>query len=86
MKLSTIIKIATALGAAVELKMVDADVPRAHRKLLMERLRRQSLAERLGKKTGLDKGDIEHSLFNLTLKPTERLARRFRGKHLLDRG
>lgn len=64
----------------IEFKTIDAGVPRAHRKLLMERIRRRSLAERLGKRTGLDAGDIEHALFNLTLSPDERLRRRFRGR------
>ena len=81
-KVSTLEKIAKALGASLELSTITDGVPPSLRPMLVERLRRRSLAERLGQQTGLDVGDIEHALHNLTLSPTERLARRFRGKHV----
>jgi|SRR5579863_1922966 transcriptional regulator with XRE-family HTH domain len=84
-KMSTVEKIADALGISIELKKVDSDVSPKHRGMLMERIKRRSLAERLADQSGFDVGDIEHSLYNLTLTPTERLMRRFRGKHVLER-
>jgi transcriptional regulator with XRE-family HTH domain len=84
-KVSTLAKIATALGASLDLSTIADGAPPTLRPMLMERLRRRSLAERLSGQTGLDTSDIEHALHNLTLSPTERLVRRFRGKHVPDR-
>jgi hypothetical protein len=44
-------------------------------KLRSDRLFRRRVAKRLSQGTGLDVGDIEHALYNLTLTPMERLAR-----------
>ena len=40
-----------------------------------DRLYRRHLARTIAGRTGLDEGDIEHALFNLTLSPMERLSR-----------
>ena len=40
-----------------------------------DRIYRQKVASKLAKETGLDKGDLEHALFNQTLTPSERLMR-----------
>jgi transcriptional regulator with XRE-family HTH domain len=82
MKMSTFQKLAAALGTTIDLRKVDDDVPPEHRSLLMEKIRRRNLAERLAVKNNLDAGDIEHSLYNLTLRTTERVARRFHGRHV----
>lgn len=77
-KLSTLTKLTSALGASLEVRMVDHDSTPEQSEHLIARLRRMRLSERLEKRTGLDAGDIEHALYNLTLTPTERLARRLR--------
>jgi hypothetical protein len=38
---------------------------------------RRKHAERIAERTGVDAGDVEHVLFNLTLRPWQRLARSF---------
>ncbi len=75
-KVSTLNKLASALGATLQIKKVDVGLDAQQSRHLINRLRRRSLAERLAKKSGLDAGDIEHALFNLTLTPTQRLVRR----------
>jgi hypothetical protein len=40
-----------------------------------DRLYRRRVAKIIAKRTGLDPGDLEHALFNLTLTPMERLSR-----------
>jgi len=40
-----------------------------------DRLFCRRVAKRLAAESGLDPGDIEHALFNLTLTPMERLSR-----------
>ena len=40
-----------------------------------DRLFRRRVAKRLATESGLDEGDLEHALFNLTLTPMERLSR-----------
>jgi hypothetical protein len=45
------------------------------RKVREDRLFRRRVARRLAAESGLDAGDIEHALFNLTLTPMERLGR-----------
>jgi hypothetical protein len=40
-----------------------------------DRLYRRQIARRIARRTGLDEGDIEHALFNMTLTPMERLSR-----------
>jgi len=77
-KLSTLCKMASALGARIEIRKLDSDLDEEQSRHLIARVRRARLAERLGKKSGLDAGDIEHALYNLTLTPSERLARRLR--------
>ncbi len=44
-------------------------------RLRSDRVYRQRLASRIARKSGVDPGDVEHSLFSLTLEPTQRLAR-----------
>lgn len=44
-------------------------------RLRSDRTYRQGLASRIALKSGVDPGDVEHSLFSLTLEPTQRLAR-----------
>lgn len=48
------------------------------RELAMVRLARRIEAERIAKEFGVDAGDVDHVLFNLTLTPEERLTRGFR--------
>lgn len=50
---------------------------REHRIHLLRssRLFRRRVARRLSTRTGLDAGDLEHALYNLTLSPMRRLAR-----------
>jgi len=42
------------------------------------RLLRRKHAERIAEREGVDAGDVEHVLFNLTLDPWQRLSRSFR--------
>ena len=84
-KVSTVAKIATVVGAELALKKIDDDLPPEVGRLVVERVKRRRLAERLAARGGHDPGDVEHALYNLTLAPSERLARRFRGRHVLDR-
>ena len=77
-KLSTLNKIALALGADLQVARVDSGLDAEQSSYLLERLRRVRLAERLAAKSGLDASDIEHALFNLALTPCERLARKLR--------
>jgi len=85
-KLSTLNKIATALGADLQVNRVDSGLNDEQSGHLLARLRRVRLAERLAEKSGLDAGDIEHALFNLTLTTSERLARKLRrGRFVSDR-
>jgi predicted transcriptional regulator len=44
---------------------------------LSQRLLRRKQAERIAEREGVDAGDVEHVLFNLTLSPWKRLARSF---------
>jgi predicted transcriptional regulator len=44
---------------------------------LSQRLLRRRHAEQLAERHGVDAGDVEHALFNLTLSPWQRLARSF---------
>jgi transcriptional regulator with XRE-family HTH domain len=44
---------------------------------LSQRLLRRKLAERIAERERVDAGDVEHVLFNLTLRPWQRLARSF---------
>ena len=46
-KLSTLDKIASSLGATIEIKLVDSDVPARLKKMLVERVRNRGLAERV---------------------------------------
>jgi ethanolamine utilization microcompartment shell protein EutS len=85
-KLSTLNKIAGALGADLQVSKVDAGLDAEQSSHLIARLRRVRLAERLAAKSGLDASDIEHALFNLTLTPSERLARKlWRGRSISNR-
>jgi len=76
-KLSTILKIARALGASISLDLIDAGLDRDQSNQLLNRLRRRHEAEQIARRKRLDPGDVEHALFNLTLSPTERLTRSF---------
>lgn len=74
-KLSTVTKIADALGAALELHRVDHDVDEARAAHLVGRMSRRNLAEQIAARSSVDPGDVEHVLANLELTPTERLSR-----------
>lgn len=79
-RLSTLRKVASALGAEITVETIDRDLDAGEARLLVDRLGRRNVAERLARGSGLDAGDIEHALHNLTLLPEERLRRRFRGR------
>jgi transcriptional regulator with XRE-family HTH domain len=49
----------------------------AARRPLSQRLHRRKYAERLAERHGVDAGDVEHVLYNLTLPPWQRLKRSF---------
>ena len=74
-KLSTVAKIADALGAWLELHLVDHDVDEERAAHLVGRLSRRNLAERVAARNSVGSGDVEHVLANLELTPTERLSR-----------
>jgi transcriptional regulator with XRE-family HTH domain len=74
-KLSTVTKIADALGASVELHLVDHDVDADTAVHLVGRMSRRNLAEQIAARSLVDPGDVEHVLANLELTPTERLSR-----------
>jgi transcriptional regulator with XRE-family HTH domain len=74
-KLSTVAKIAEALGASLELRLVDHDVDQERAAHLVGRLSRRNLAEQVAARNSVDAGDVEHVLANLELTPTERLSR-----------
>ncbi len=74
-KLSTVTKIADALGASLELHLVDHDVDAERAGHLIGRLSRRNLAEQVAARNSVDSGDVEHVLANLGLTPTERLSR-----------
>ncbi len=74
-KLSTVAKIADALGASLRLHLVDHDVDEERAAHLVGRLSRRNLAEQVAARNSVDAGDVEHVLSNLELTPTERLSR-----------
>jgi transcriptional regulator with XRE-family HTH domain len=74
-KLSTVAKIAEALGASLELHLVDHAVEEERAAHLVARLSRRNLAEQIAARSSVDSGDVEHVLANLELTPTERLSR-----------
>jgi len=74
-KLSTVAKIAEALGASLKLHLVDEEVDRERGRYLVGRLSRRNLAEQIAARSSVDPGDVEHVLANLELTPTERLSR-----------
>ena len=74
-KLSTVAKIADALGASLRLHLVDHDVDEESAAHLVGRLSRRNLAEQIAARNSVDAGDVEHVLSNLELTPTERLSR-----------
>jgi len=74
-KLSTVTKIADALGASLELHLVDHDVDADTAVHLVGRMSRRNLAEQIAARSSVDPGDVEHVLANLELTPTERLSR-----------
>ena len=74
-KLSTVAKIADALGASLRLRLVDHDVDGERAAHLVGRLSRRNLAEQVAARNSVDAGDVEHVLSNLELTPTERLSR-----------
>jgi transcriptional regulator with XRE-family HTH domain len=74
-KLSTVAKIADALGASLRLRLVDHDVDEERAAHLVGRLSRRNLAEQVAARNSVDAGDVEHVLSNLELTPTERLSR-----------
>jgi transcriptional regulator with XRE-family HTH domain len=74
-KLSTVTKIANALGASLELHLLDHDVDADTAVHLVGRMSRRNLAEQIAARNSVDPGDVEHVLANLELTPTERLSR-----------
>jgi transcriptional regulator with XRE-family HTH domain len=74
-KLSTVAKIADALSASLELRLVDHDVEEEMAAHLVGRLARRNLAEQIAARNSVDAGDVEHVLANLELTPTQRLSR-----------
>jgi len=74
-KLSTVGRIAEALGASLHLHRVDYDVDEERAAHLVGRLSRRNLAEQIAARSSVDPGDVEHVLSNLELTPTERLSR-----------
>lgn len=53
----------------------DARLSPHRRRQASARLLRRKQAERIAEREGVDAGDVEHVLFNLTLDPWQRLAR-----------
>jgi transcriptional regulator with XRE-family HTH domain len=81
-RVSTLTRIASALGCNLNVIAADHecdDIQKAH---FLERMRRVVLAEHEAKKSGLDAGDIEHALYNLTLPLSERLSRRLHARQI----
>lgn len=78
MRLSTLNKLAEVLAVDFHPRKVDDGYTESQSRHLLDRIRRQRLAERLAEKSGLDAGDIEHSLYNLTLTFSERLKGKIR--------
>jgi transcriptional regulator with XRE-family HTH domain len=74
-KLSTVAKIAEALGATLELRKIDHGIDDERAWHLVRRLSHRHLAEQIAIKSGVDAGDVEHVLHNLDLTPTGRLVR-----------
>jgi transcriptional regulator with XRE-family HTH domain len=74
-KLSTVTKIAQALGASLELQRVDHGVDEERASHLIGRMSRRNFAEQIAARSSVDAGDVEHVLHNLELTPTERLSR-----------
>jgi transcriptional regulator with XRE-family HTH domain len=74
-KLSTVARIADALGASLKLHLVDHDVDEERATHLVGRLSRRNIAEQIAARSSVDPGDVEHVLANLELTPTERLSR-----------
>lgn len=56
----------------------ESGLSKEQRRQLSERLQRRRHAERIAERHGVDAGDVEHVLFNLTLPPWQRLARSFK--------
>jgi transcriptional regulator with XRE-family HTH domain len=74
-KLSTVTRIAEALGASLELHRIDHGVDEERASHLIGRVSRRNLAEQIAARSSVDPGDVEHVLHNLELTPTERLSR-----------
>jgi transcriptional regulator with XRE-family HTH domain len=74
-KLSTVAKIADALGASLELRRIDQDIEEDRAAHLVGRLSRRNLAEQIAARNSVDAGDVEHVLANLELTPTQRLSK-----------
>ena len=55
----------------------EEGLTRKQRDEVSRRLLRRQHAERIAEREGVDAGDVEHVLFNLTLHPWQRLARSF---------
>jgi transcriptional regulator with XRE-family HTH domain len=77
-KVSTLSKIAAALGAAITIEMVDQGLDDRQSADLMTRIKRRLAAEKIARRKSLDPGDVEHALRCLDLTPTQRLERSFR--------
>jgi hypothetical protein len=77
-KISTLSKIAAALGATITIEMVDHGLDDRQSADLMTRIKRTLAAEKIARRKSLDPGDVEHALRCLDLTPTQRLERSFR--------
>ena len=57
--------------------LAEVGLTRKQRHEVSQRLLRRQHAERIAEREGVDAGDVEHVLFNLTLSPWQRLRRSF---------
>jgi len=81
---SLMLKALEVMGAPVDVRIDSRRDPFAvgrlsprQRRQASARLLRRKRAERIAEREGVDAGDVEHVLFNLTLGPWQRLARSF---------
>jgi hypothetical protein len=82
---SLMLKALEAMEAPVKIEIdssqdvfAESRLTQQQRRQLSQRLLRRKQAERIADREGVDPGDVEHVLFNLTLSPWQRLARSFR--------
>ena len=82
MATSLMLKALEAMGSPLRIEIdsrrdaLEGLTPRQRRQW-SERLLRRKHAEVIAEQEGVDVGDVEHVLYNLTLRPWQRLARSF---------